>query len=106
MAVGSRHRGGFTVVELLVVIGIIAVGVTQVIITGGVDLSSGSVVAITAMVAASLAQNPDYARAVYPSLTGLPVIVPVAPLMIELGVYLPLSIAAVAVTTLNVEPGG
>ncbi len=60
------------------VIGIIAVGVTQVIITGGVDLSSGSVVAITAMVAASLAQNPDYARAVYPSLTGLPVIVPVA----------------------------
>ena len=28
------------------------------------------------------------------------------PLMIESGVYLPLSIAAVAVTTLNVEPGG
>ncbi|MET0742209.1 MAG: ABC transporter permease, partial [Microvirga sp.] len=60
------------------VIGIIAVGVTQVIITGGVDLSSGSVVALAAMVAASLAQTPDYARAVYPSLTGLPVIVPVA----------------------------
>lgn len=59
------------------VIGIIAVGVTQVIITSGVDLSSGSVVAFTAMVAASLAQNPDYARAVYPSLTGLPVIVPI-----------------------------
>src|SRR5580704_9743182 len=38
------------------VIGIIAVGVTQVIITGGIDLSSGSVVALTAMVAASLAQ--------------------------------------------------
>src|SRR5204862_6586817 len=33
------------------VIGIIAVGVTQVIITGGIDLSSGSVVALTAMVA-------------------------------------------------------
>ena len=29
-----------------------------------------------------------------------------SPLMIELGVYSPLSIAAVAVTTLNVEPGG
>ena len=28
------------------------------------------------------------------------------PLTIEFGVYLPLSIAAVAVTTLNVEPGG
>jgi inositol transport system permease protein len=60
------------------VIGIIAVGVTQVIITGGIDLSSGSVVGLTAMVAASLAQQSDFARAVYPSLTGLPVILPVA----------------------------
>jgi inositol transport system permease protein len=60
------------------VIGIIAVGVTQVIITGGVDLSSGSVVGMTAMIAASLAQQSDFARAVYPSLTGLPVFVPVA----------------------------
>lgn len=58
------------------VIGIIAIGVTQVIITGGIDLSSGSVVALTAMVAASLAQSSDAVRAVYPSLTDLPVIVP------------------------------
>jgi len=60
------------------VIGIIAVGVTQVIITGGIDLSSGSVVALTAMVAASLAQSSQAVRAVYPALTDLPVIVPVA----------------------------
>jgi inositol transport system permease protein len=59
------------------VIGIIAIGVTQVIITGGIDLSSGSIVAVTAMVAASFAQSADFARAVYPSLTGLPVIFPV-----------------------------
>jgi len=59
------------------VIGIIAVGVTQVIITGGIDLSSGSVVAVTAMVAASLAQSSDAVRVVYPSLTDLPVLVPV-----------------------------
>ncbi len=59
------------------VIGIIAVGVTQVIITGGIDLSSGSVVALTAMVSASLAQTSDYARAVYPALTDMPVVVPV-----------------------------
>ena len=59
------------------VIGIIAVGVTQVIITGGIDLSSGSVVGFTAMVAASLAQESGYAKAVYPALTGLPIIVPV-----------------------------
>jgi inositol transport system permease protein len=60
------------------VIGIIAVGVTQVIITGGIDLSSGSVVGMTAMMAASFAQTSDFARAVYPSLTDLPVFVPVA----------------------------
>jgi inositol transport system permease protein len=58
------------------VIGIIAIGVTQVIITGGIDLSSGSVVALTAMVAASLAQSADAVRPVYASLTDLPVIVP------------------------------
>jgi inositol transport system permease protein len=58
------------------VIGIIAVGVTQVIILGGIDLSSGSVVAVAAMVAASFAQVADFARAVYPTLTDLPAIVP------------------------------
>jgi inositol transport system permease protein len=58
------------------VIGIIAVGATQVIITGGIDLSSGSVVAVAAMISASLAQESGYARAVYPALTGLPIIWP------------------------------
>jgi inositol transport system permease protein len=60
------------------VIGIIAVGVTQVIISGGIDLSSGSVVALTAIVAASLAQSSDAVRAVYPTLTDLPLVVPLA----------------------------
>jgi inositol transport system permease protein len=59
------------------VIGIIAVGVTQVIITGGIDLSSGSVVGISAMVAASLAQGSGYAAAIYPGLTDLPIVFPV-----------------------------
>jgi inositol transport system permease protein len=59
------------------VIGIIAVGVTQVIITGGIDLSSGSVVATTAMIAMSFAQVGTYERAVYPGLTDLPVLVPI-----------------------------
>jgi inositol transport system permease protein len=58
--------------------GIIAVGVTQVIITGGIDLSSGSVVAASAMILMSFAQASTYARAVYPALTGLPIIVPIA----------------------------
>src|SRR5690242_14700337 len=59
------------------VIGIIAVGVTQVIIAGGIDLSSGSVVALTAMVAASLAQSSDAPSPVYASLTDSSVVVPV-----------------------------
>src|SRR5262249_26690907 len=59
------------------VIGIIAVGVTQVIISGGIDLSSGSVVALTAMVAASFAQSADALYTVYPTLTELPPSMPV-----------------------------
>jgi inositol transport system permease protein len=59
-------------------IGIIAVGVTQVIIMGGIDLSSGSLVGMTAMIAASLAQTEGFSHAIYPSLTGLNPIFPVA----------------------------
>jgi inositol transport system permease protein len=58
------------------VIGIIAVGVTQVIITGGIDLSSGSVVGLTAMLSASIGQSADWPRAVYPALTNLPFFIP------------------------------
>lgn len=60
------------------IVGIIAVGVTMVIITGGIDLSSGSVVSASAMIAMSFAQVSTYTRAVYPALTDLPVIVPIA----------------------------
>jgi inositol transport system permease protein len=60
------------------IIGIIAVGVTQVIITGGIDLSSGSIVGATAMISMSFAQISTGAAPVYPALTDLPVIVPLA----------------------------
>ncbi|TBN14077.1 ABC transporter permease [Agrobacterium cavarae] len=60
------------------VIGIIAIGVTQVIISGGIDLSSGSIVGATAMIAMSFAQIGTFDRALYPGLTDLPVVVPVA----------------------------
>ncbi len=65
------------------IIGILALGVTQVIITAGIDLSSGSVVGATAMIAMSFAQvaevngamNP---KAIFgPSFLDLPVVVPV-----------------------------
>lgn len=61
----------------MAVIGIIAVGVNLVIITSGIDLSSGSVVAVAAVVSASLAQVSDFPRAVFPHLTDLPIIWPV-----------------------------
>src|SRR5262252_3874775 len=61
----------------MAVIGIIAVGVNMVIITAGIDLSSGSVVAAAAVVSASLAQVSDFPRAVFPQLTDMPVIWPV-----------------------------
>ncbi|NDY92016.1 ABC transporter permease [Ideonella livida] len=61
----------------MAVIGIIAVGVNLVIITSGIDLSSGSVVAAAAVVSASLAQVSDFPRAVFPQLTDLPIIWPV-----------------------------
>ncbi|MDI7861567.1 ABC transporter permease [Rhizobiaceae bacterium n13] len=66
------------------IVGIIAIGVTQVIISGGIDLSSGSVVGATAMIAMSFAQmglvngNPNPTLALGPWATDLPVIVPVA----------------------------
>ncbi len=64
------------IIGQVAITGIIAVGVTQVIITGGIDLSSGSVVGAAAMIAMSFAQASANARAVYPYLTDMPIIVP------------------------------
>ncbi|MGB0782649.1 MAG: ABC transporter permease [Marinomonas sp.] len=58
------------------VIGIIAIGVTMVIITGGIDLSSGSVVAMSAMIAATFAQSSSWPKVLFPTLTDLPFVVP------------------------------
>ncbi|WP_199228788.1 ABC transporter permease [Azospirillum sp. TSH100] len=73
---GNSQRLVIIVLQVSI-IGLLAIGVTQVIITSGVDLSSGSVLALSAMVAASLAQTSDNARAVFPMLTDLPAVVPV-----------------------------
>lgn len=48
------------IVRQMSVVGIAAIGVTFVIITGGIDLSSGSVIALTSVVAASMAQPDSY----------------------------------------------
>jgi inositol transport system permease protein len=65
------------------IIGIIAIGSTQVIILGGIDLSPGSIVGVTAMVAMSFAQvaevngfaNP---KLMFDGVSDLPVIAPIA----------------------------
>ena len=64
------------IVRQMSVVGLIALGVTGIIVSAGIDLSSGSVVGLTAVVAASLAQSPDNTNAFYPGLH-LPLLVPV-----------------------------
>ena len=66
------------IVRQMSVVGLIALGVTGVIVSAGIDLSSGSVVGLTAVVAASLAQDPEYSTPFYP------------------GVHVPLIIAVLA----------
>ena len=66
------------------IVGIIAIGATQVIISKGIDLSAGSIVGATAMISMSFAQvalvngNPN-PKAIFPELgwLDLPVIIPI-----------------------------
>jgi len=62
--------------------GILGLGVTVVIISGGIDLSVGSILGLAAVISASLAQQLTWKQAMYPGLD-LPVI---APLIVALGV--------------------
>lgn len=64
------------IVRQMSVVGLIALGVTGVIVSAGIDLSSGSVVGLTAVVAASLAQDPEFSTPFYPGLH-VPIVVPV-----------------------------
>ncbi len=56
---------------------IIALGAAFVLITGGVDLSTGRVVGLTAVISASMLQVSDYSRLFYPNLPELPLWLPV-----------------------------
>jgi inositol transport system permease protein len=59
--------------------GIMALGVTFVIISKGIDLSIGSVLAFSGLIAASLAQGQDAPSAfrMFPNLPNLPIVVPI-----------------------------
>lgn len=80
---GQSFLGNWARLKIMIlqvsVLGIISVGVTQIIITGGIDLSSGSLVAAVAMVSMSFAQTSEYGldRVLYPALADLPVLIPV-----------------------------
>lgn len=69
-------RNIFNIIRQISFMGLIAIGVTMVIITGGIDLSSGSVLALVAVIATSLAQLPESATLKYEGLH-LPIVVPV-----------------------------
>ncbi len=57
--------------------GILAIGVAFAIISKGIDLSVGSIVSLTSVIAASLIQDPSYNARIFPGLPLLPAIVPV-----------------------------
>jgi len=69
-------RNLVNVVRQISVISLLAIGVTMVIITTGIDLSLGSVLALSAVVASSLAQRPDWREAKFPGLD-VPLLVPI-----------------------------
>src|SRR5262245_34781801 len=64
------------VVRQVSVIAMLGIGLTVVIISTGIDLSVGAVLALSAVVASSLAQQPDATNLIYPGLP-LPALVPV-----------------------------
>ena len=59
------------------VYGILALGMTVVIISKGIDLSVGSILALSAVVAASLGQSSTTATKFFPNWPELPIIVPI-----------------------------
>lgn len=64
------------VVRQISVIGFLAIGVTVVIISTGIDLSLGSVLGLSAVVAASFAQEQGWKEALYPGMQ-FPLFVPI-----------------------------
>lgn len=59
------------------IFGIMALGVTPVIIARGIDLSLGSILAFSGLVLASLSQVPGAGNKMFPMLPQLPIIIPI-----------------------------
>ena len=67
----------FNVLTQSSIYGILALGMTLVITSKGIDLSVGSMLAFSGVVAASLAQTSSATTLYYPNITDMPVIVPI-----------------------------
>lgn len=67
----------FNVLTQSSIYGIMSLGLTLIIISKGIDLSAGSLVALSGIVAASLGQSATAATKYFPNLGELPVIVPI-----------------------------
>lgn len=81
---------------------IIALGAAFILITAGTDLSAGRVVGLTAVVSASLLQNPEYANKFFPDLPYLPMFLPIL-VAIIVGLIVGL-INGIIVSRFNVPP--
>lgn len=55
---------------------IIAIGVSGTLITRGTDLSAGRIVGLTAVIAGTLVQRPDFSGKFFPNLPDMPIIIP------------------------------
>ncbi|WP_010258137.1 galactose/methyl galactoside ABC transporter permease MglC [Treponema primitia] len=66
---------------------IIAMGMGAILITGGVDLSAGRQVGLAAVLSASLLQNLDYPRRMYPDMPILPLLIPILAAMAACGIF-------------------
>lgn len=72
-----RTRNLLNILRQVSMMGLISLGVTLCIIAKGIDLSSGSVLALVTVVVASLTQQASWSLRMFPNLPELPVILPI-----------------------------
>lgn len=75
---GGKFLGGQNLINTVrqsCIYGILGIGVMVVIISGGIDLSIGSILGLAAVVSASLAQQADWSQKMYPGFNP-PILVP------------------------------
>jgi inositol transport system permease protein len=97
-----RIENLLNVLRQISVIGIIALGVTMVIITAGIDLSSGAVVAIVSVAVAGLLQAPDAADRLFKGGSAWPV-APVILIGLAVGVVIGM-VNGLMVSKLKIPP--